>query len=192
MTSDSRLLPRQQASDLRECAQTSAPPIPFDHALSRSRRADLGLCVEFPAGEYVDGRGSPACCPNHSILKARSPSSPALALARRNRDGDSLPAGRARCSRRSDRIHERAAELEAVGIRSIGVTVDLTNEEQVRDVVASVSHDLGTPTVLVKNAGMTSVSLPALKVSSSGGAESGAAYAAAKAGMHALPETVSR
>lgn len=75
----------------------------------------------------------------------------------------------------SDRIHDRAAELEAAGIRSIGVTADLTVEEQVQDVVARVGRVLGTPTVLVNNAGMTSVSSPAVDVSSSGGAESGTA-----------------
>ena len=75
----------------------------------------------------------------------------------------------------TERIHDRAAELEAVGIRSVGVTADLTDEEQVRDAVAQVSQALGTPTVLVNNAGMTSVSSPAVEVSSTGGAESGTA-----------------
>ena len=75
----------------------------------------------------------------------------------------------------TDRIHERAAELEAAGIRSVGVTADLTDEEQVQELVASVSHVLGAPTVLVNNAGMTSVNSPAVEVSSSGGAESGTA-----------------
>lgn len=75
----------------------------------------------------------------------------------------------------TDRVHERASELEAAGIRSIGLTADLTQEEQVLEVVARVDQALGSPTVLVNNAGMTSVSSPAVDVDSRGGAESGTA-----------------
>jgi 3-oxoacyl-[acyl-carrier protein] reductase len=74
----------------------------------------------------------------------------------------------------SDRALIRAAELEAAGIRSVGVVADLTDEGQARDAVAAVTAALGPPTVLVNNAGMTSVSAPALDVSSAGGTESGA------------------
>jgi 3-oxoacyl-[acyl-carrier protein] reductase len=73
----------------------------------------------------------------------------------------------------TDRAHERAAELEAVGVGSVGVVADLTDEDQVADAVSTVRRALGAPTVLVNNAGMTSVSAPAVEVSSSGGAESG-------------------
>ena len=75
----------------------------------------------------------------------------------------------------TDRVRQRAAELEAAGVRSLGVTADLTQEDQVLDVVARVGHALGTPTVLVNNAGMTSVSSPAVEVDSCEGAESGTA-----------------
>jgi len=77
----------------------------------------------------------------------------------------------------TDRARERAAELEADGIRSVGVVADLTQEQQVWDAVAEVGRALGTPTVLVNNAGMTSVSAPALDLAASGGAESGTAMA---------------
>ena len=40
----------------------------------------------------------------------------------------------------TDRVHERAGELEAAGTRAIGVTADLTQEEQVLDVVARVGR----------------------------------------------------
>ena len=73
----------------------------------------------------------------------------------------------------TDRAHERAAELGASGVRSVGVVADLTDEEQVRAVVARVGEVLGSVTVLVNNAGMTSVSAPALDVASTGGVESG-------------------
>lgn len=73
----------------------------------------------------------------------------------------------------TDRVHERAAELEAAGVRSIGVVADLTDEEQVASAVASVERAFGAVSVLVNNAGMTSVSAPALGVASSGDAESG-------------------
>lgn len=73
----------------------------------------------------------------------------------------------------TSRVHERACELEEVGIRAVGVVADLTDEAQVQDAVARVVDVLGAPTVLVNNAGMTSLSAPALTLSSSGGAESG-------------------
>jgi 3-oxoacyl-[acyl-carrier protein] reductase len=72
------------------------------------------------------------------------------------------------------RVHERAAELAASGVTAVGVIVDLTDEEQVRRAVAEVVAALGTPTVLVNNAGMTSVSLPALSLEPGSGSESGA------------------
>ena len=75
----------------------------------------------------------------------------------------------------TDRVLERAAELEAAGVTSVGVVADLTDEEQAHRAVTEVRRALGAPTVLVNNAGMTSVSAPALDLSSSGGAESGTA-----------------
>jgi 3-oxoacyl-[acyl-carrier protein] reductase len=73
----------------------------------------------------------------------------------------------------TDRARERAAELEEAGIRAVGVVADLTDEVQVRDAVAAVATALGAPTVLVNNAGMTSVSAPAVLASPSGSTESG-------------------
>ena len=74
----------------------------------------------------------------------------------------------------SERVHERAAELARDGVRSVGVVADLTREDEVRAVVAATTRSLGVPTVLVNNAGMTSVSSPALDVAHGGGVESGA------------------
>ncbi|WP_210440531.1 SDR family NAD(P)-dependent oxidoreductase [Nocardioides xinjiangensis] len=74
----------------------------------------------------------------------------------------------------TDRALERAAELEEHGVRAVGVVGDLTVEEQVRALVATVTATLGPPTVLVNNAGMTSTTSPALALPSSGGTESGA------------------
>ncbi|WP_379183054.1 MULTISPECIES: SDR family NAD(P)-dependent oxidoreductase [unclassified Nocardioides] len=73
------------------------------------------------------------------------------------------------------RAHERAAELDGAGVRAVGVVADLTDERQVGRAVAEVVAALGPPTVLVNNAGMTSVSAPAVDVTSSGGEESGTA-----------------
>jgi 3-oxoacyl-[acyl-carrier protein] reductase len=75
----------------------------------------------------------------------------------------------------TDRVLERATELEAAGIASIGVVADLTQEDQVLHALAVVERGLGRPTILVNNAGMTSVRVPAVEVASSGGAESGTA-----------------
>jgi 3-oxoacyl-[acyl-carrier protein] reductase len=73
----------------------------------------------------------------------------------------------------SNRIHDRAAELARDGIASVGVVADLTREDEVGAAVAQVTQTLGAPTVLVNNAGMTSVSVPALDVALPGGQESG-------------------
>jgi 3-oxoacyl-[acyl-carrier protein] reductase len=73
----------------------------------------------------------------------------------------------------TDRAHERAAELRAAGVASVGVVADLTDEDQVAAAVAAVDRGLGRATVLVNNAGMTSVSSPALDPARTGGAESG-------------------
>ena len=73
----------------------------------------------------------------------------------------------------TDRAHDRAHELGAVGARAVGVVADLTDEGQVRDALAHVVDTLGPPTILVNNAGMTSVSDPAVDLGSSGGEESG-------------------
>src|ERR1700694_630116 len=73
----------------------------------------------------------------------------------------------------TDPAHQRAAELSAHGAPAVGLVVDLTDEDQVRRAVAEVTAALGTPTVLVNNAGMTSVSLPAVSSGADGGSESG-------------------
>lgn len=62
----------------------------------------------------------------------------------------------------TDRIHARAEDLEAQGLEVFGAIADLTDERQVLGLVASVSDALGPPSILVNNAGMTSVSDPAL------------------------------
>jgi 3-oxoacyl-[acyl-carrier protein] reductase len=75
------------------------------------------------------------------------------------------------------RAHDRADELGQAGVRAVGVVADLTDEEQVRRAAGEVTEALGTPTVLVNNAGMTSLTVPAFDVTSPGGAESGSAGA---------------
>ncbi len=57
----------------------------------------------------------------------------------------------------SDRIHRRADELVAEGFTAIGLVADLTDEEQVGDMVAVAVARLGPIDVLVNNAGMVSV-----------------------------------
>jgi 3-oxoacyl-[acyl-carrier protein] reductase len=73
----------------------------------------------------------------------------------------------------TDRAHQRAHDLEQLGVRALGVVADLTDEKQVGDALARVVDTLGAPTVLVNNAGMTSVSAPAIALASTGGEESG-------------------
>lgn len=73
----------------------------------------------------------------------------------------------------TDRAHQRAAELASEGLQAVGVVADLSSEDEVSRAVAEVTETLGTPTVLVNNAGMTSVSAPALSPDTPGGEESG-------------------
>jgi 3-oxoacyl-[acyl-carrier protein] reductase len=69
----------------------------------------------------------------------------------------------------TDRAHERAAELQGQGIDAIGVVGDLTDDDQARRLVAGVTSTFGPPTVLVNNAGMTSVARPAMSTGSESG-----------------------
>ena len=72
------------------------------------------------------------------------------------------------------RVHQRAAELRALGIHAVGVMADLTEADHHHPTDGTeVVEALGAPTILVNNAGMTSLSAPAITLTSSGGSESG-------------------
>lgn len=71
------------------------------------------------------------------------------------------------------RAHDRAASLATEGVSAVGVVADLTSEEAVARVLSEVTGALGPPTILVNNAGMTSVAAPALSPDAPGGEESG-------------------
>lgn len=60
----------------------------------------------------------------------------------------------------TDRIHDRAEELRAAGAEAVAVTADLTDPAAAEALAASVAGALGPITVVVNNAGMTSVSDP--------------------------------
>ncbi|HJS57676.1 MAG TPA: SDR family NAD(P)-dependent oxidoreductase [Vicinamibacteria bacterium] len=60
----------------------------------------------------------------------------------------------------TDRIQQRAAELQAEGIESCAVVGDLTDSRQAERLVGEVLGRFGRLDVLVNNAGMTSVSRP--------------------------------
>ena len=57
----------------------------------------------------------------------------------------------------TDRIHERAAELEGPGTEAVGFVADLTDRGQVDSMVAAVLDRFGRIDILVNNAGMTSI-----------------------------------
>lgn len=84
----------------------------------------------------------------------------------------------------TDRAYDRAAELRDHGLDALGVVADLTVEEEVRRCVRTVEEDLGVVTVLVNNAGMTSVAAPALEPAG-GGSESGSVLDTSPAAWHA-------
>lgn len=59
----------------------------------------------------------------------------------------------------TERIHERAAELSAMGITAKGYVADLMDRQQVKEMVKNVADDLGAPSVLINNAGMVQVGI---------------------------------
>ena len=61
----------------------------------------------------------------------------------------------------TERIHERAAELHALGFDVGGFVADLTDREQTRRLVDEVIERFGRIDILVNNAGMVNVSLAA-------------------------------
>ncbi|QHC75120.1 SDR family NAD(P)-dependent oxidoreductase [Rathayibacter sp. VKM Ac-2805] len=58
----------------------------------------------------------------------------------------------------TERIQERVAELRRAGVDAHGVAADLTGQPGVEAVLEAARRAFGEPTVLVNNAGMTSVS----------------------------------
>jgi 3-oxoacyl-[acyl-carrier protein] reductase len=60
----------------------------------------------------------------------------------------------------TDRIHDRARELEAEGVRAAGFVGDLTDAGVARSVVTAARTGLGGIDVLVNNAGMVTISAP--------------------------------
>lgn len=68
----------------------------------------------------------------------------------------------------TDRIHGRVEELEKQGLEAFGAVADLTVEGQVLGLIESASKTLGPPSILVNNAGMTSLSDPELRLDHAG------------------------
>lgn len=60
----------------------------------------------------------------------------------------------------TDRIHERVSDLRRAGIDARGVVADLTEQRGVDAVLATAREGDGIPTVLINNAGLTSVEDP--------------------------------
>ncbi len=60
----------------------------------------------------------------------------------------------------TERIHERALELDPAGERVSAFVADLTDEDAVQDLVDSVLQDLGRIDVLVNNAGLAQTGKP--------------------------------
>ncbi len=57
----------------------------------------------------------------------------------------------------TERIYERASELEALGITAKGYVADLMDRQQVSTLLKNIASDLGNPAVLINNAGMVQV-----------------------------------
>lgn len=57
----------------------------------------------------------------------------------------------------TERIHERSAELAALGIDAVGVVARLTSDDEIAHLRASLADVSARPTILVNNAGMVTV-----------------------------------
>ena len=60
----------------------------------------------------------------------------------------------------TDRVDERVSDLIDAGVEAVGLVADLTDPELVSGVLEEVRATLGAPTIVVANAGMTSVVSP--------------------------------
>lgn len=89
------------------------------------------------------------------ITGAGSPTGIGFAAARAlGREGAALAVAST-----TDRIHDRAAELAALGHEAAGFTADLTDREQTRTMIATVLEAFGRIDILVNNAGMVTVDM---------------------------------
>jgi len=89
------------------------------------------------------------------ITGAGSPTGIGFAAARMlGREGAALA-----IASTTDRIHERAAELTALGCEAAGFVADLTDRDQSRTMVAAVLEVFGRIDILVNNAGMVTVDM---------------------------------
>lgn len=59
------------------------------------------------------------------------------------------------CARNAEAAAETARLVEAAGVRSLSRSVDVTDADQVGDLVKEVGESLGGPDILVNNAGIT-------------------------------------
>lgn len=62
----------------------------------------------------------------------------------------------------TERVHERASELSRLGVDSVGLVVDLTEEAEVQSALREARAALGPVGILVNNAGMTSQARPVM------------------------------
>ena len=87
------------------------------------------------------------------VTGAGSPTGIGFATARAlSREGASIAV-----TSTTDRIHERAAELQGDGTAATGFVADLTDRDAVASTVAAVLERFGRIDILVNNAGMASV-----------------------------------
>src|SRR5574344_1886481 len=83
-------------------------------------------------------------------------------------------------------LDQALADYKAKGIDAKGYIADVTDEEQVKELVAKVEKDLGVIDILVNNAGIINI----CSMMSELGRETVAAYAAAKGGLKMLTRNI--
>jgi 3-oxoacyl-[acyl-carrier protein] reductase len=90
------------------------------------------------------------------VTGAGSPAGIGFAIAR----GLLMAGAQVAITSTTDRIHERARELDASGEKIVAIVADLTQEESARWMVDKVMERSGRIDVLVNNAGMTQTGRP--------------------------------
>lgn len=69
------------------------------------------------------------------------------------------------CARHLDRCQQACSEIEKLGVRTLPVKCDVSNKEEVEDVVRATVQEFGKIDILFNNAGITGSAKPVIEIS---------------------------